>query len=117
MDDRSVVSVELPAEAVALVRFGLLGDLGEAAWEIGEAVGRAGYDQAAEWYAEPLKRQDAVRALLNAIGWENVEEPRPVRVYLDVHRRFSGSQPAQPRGGVPVRPRRRRSAHATRDRH
>ncbi len=86
VDDRSVVSVEFPAEAVALVRFGLLGELGEAAWEIGEAVGRAGYDQAAEWYAEPLKRQDAVRALLDAIGWENVEEQRPVTVYLDVHR-------------------------------
>jgi hypothetical protein len=27
-----------------------------------------------------------VRALLNAIGWENVEEQRPVTVYLDVHR-------------------------------
>ena len=86
VDDRSVVSVALPSEAVALVRLGLLGELGEAAWEISEAVGRAGYDQAAKWYAEPLKRQDAVRALLDAMGWENVEEQRPVTVYLDVHR-------------------------------
>ncbi len=86
VDDRSVVSVSLPSEAVALVRLGLLGELGETAGEISEAIGRAGYDEAAEWYAGPLKRQDAARALLNAMGWENVEEPRPVMVYLDVHR-------------------------------
>ena len=86
VDDRSVVSVALPSEAVALVRLGSLGELGDAALEISEAIGRTGYDQAAKWYAETLKRQDAVRALLNAIGWENVEEPRPVTVYLDVHR-------------------------------
>ena len=100
VDDRSVVSVALPAEAVALVRLGLLGELGETAWEISEAIGRAGYDEAAEWYAEPLKRQDAVRALLNAMGWENVEEPRPVMVYLDVHRdalvRAHAQQPRRP---------------------
>ncbi len=86
VDDRSVVSVSLPSEAVALVRLGLLGELGEVAGEISEAIGRAGYDEAAEWYAGPLKRQDAVRALLDAMGWENVEEQRPVTVYLDVHR-------------------------------
>jgi hypothetical protein len=86
VDDRSVVSVALPSEAVALVRLGSLGELGDAAGEISEAIGRAGYDQAAKWYAESLGRQDAVRALLDAIGWENVEEPRPVTVYLDVHR-------------------------------
>ena len=86
VDDRSVASVSLPSEAVALVRLGLLGELGETAGEISDAIGRAGYDEAAEWYAGPLKRQDAARALLNAMGWENVEELRPVMVYLDVHR-------------------------------
>ena len=68
VDDRSVVSVSLPSEAVALVRLGLLGELGETAGEISEAIGRAGYDEAAEWYAGPLKRQDAARALLNAMA-------------------------------------------------
>jgi hypothetical protein len=37
----------------------LLGELGDTAGEINETVGRAGYDEAAEWYAEPLRRQDA----------------------------------------------------------
>jgi hypothetical protein len=86
VDDGSVVAVTLHAKAVTLVRLGLLGELGNAAEAINEAIGREGYDKAAEWYAEQLKRQDATRALLDAMGWENVENPRPVTVYLDVHR-------------------------------
>jgi hypothetical protein len=80
------IAVTVPAKVVALVRSGLLGELGDAAGEINEAVGRAGYDEAAEWYAEPLKRQGATCALLDVVGWEKVETQRVVTVYLDVHR-------------------------------
>ncbi len=81
-----VISVTVPSKAVALVRSGLLSELGDAAGEVNEAVGLAGYDEAAERYAEPLRRMDAARALLDVMGWENVETPRVMTVYLDVHR-------------------------------
>ena len=80
------MALTISPEAGALVRFGLLGELGDTAGAINEAVGRAGYDEAAAWYTGPLKRQDAARALLDVVGWENVKKPRPVTVYLDAHR-------------------------------
>jgi hypothetical protein len=81
-----VISVAVPSKAVALVRCGLLGELQDMAGEISDAVGCAGYDEAPGRYAESLERQDAARALLDVVGWEKVENQRPVTVYLDVHR-------------------------------
>jgi hypothetical protein len=81
-----VFAVTIPAAAVALVRCGLLGELQDMAGEISDAVGSAGYDEAPERYTEPLKRQDDARALLDVVGWEKVENPRPAAVYLDIHR-------------------------------
>jgi hypothetical protein len=83
--DEGVVSVTLPAEAVALVRSGSLGELGRTAGEIKEAAIRR--DQPFRWaYREPLGRVDATRVLLDEIGWDAVEKQQPVRVYLDIHR-------------------------------
>ncbi len=84
VEEGYLVMVTIPAEAVALVRLGLLGELGDAAGNIHDAIGRKGYDERAAWYAEPLKRQDATRVLLDRVGWENVERPRLVTIYLDV---------------------------------
>lgn len=81
-----VIAVTIPSRAVALVRSGLLGELRDVAGEISDAVGSAGSDEAAERYTEPLRRQDSARALLDVVGWEKVEKPRPVAVYLDIHR-------------------------------
>jgi transcriptional regulator with XRE-family HTH domain len=86
MDDRSGIALSLSARAVALVRFGLLSELSKTAREVREALSRRGYDEDAERYVAPLGRQDAARALLEVVGWENVERSRPVTVYLDVHR-------------------------------
>ena len=86
VDDRSGIAFSLPAGAVALVRFGLLSELSKTAKEIRKALGRVGYDEDAEWYVAPLARQDAARALLAVVGWENIENAQPVRVYLDIHR-------------------------------
>jgi hypothetical protein len=86
VDDRSGIAFSLPAGAVALVRFGLLSELSKTAKEIREALGRVGYDEDAEWYVAPLAHQDAARALLEVVGWENIENAQPVRVYLDIHR-------------------------------
>jgi hypothetical protein len=83
--DEGVVLVTLPAEAVALVRSGSLGELGRAAGEIKDATVRR--DQPFRWaYREPLGRQDATRVLLDELGWDDLEKQRPVRVYLDIHR-------------------------------
>jgi hypothetical protein len=84
VEEGYLVMVTIPAQAVALVRVGLLGELGNVAGDIHDAIGRKGYDERAAWYAEPLKRQDATRALLDCVGWENVETPRLVTIYLDV---------------------------------
>lgn len=86
IDDRSGIAFSLSARAVALVRFGLQSELSKTAREVREALGRVGYDEDAERYVAPLGRQDAARALLEVVGWENVERSRPVTVYLDVHR-------------------------------
>jgi transcriptional regulator with XRE-family HTH domain len=79
-------AVTIAAEMVALVRLGSLGELGDAAKVIYETVGSAGYTEAAERYTKPRKRHKAACALLDVLGWENVENPVPVVVYLDAHR-------------------------------
>jgi hypothetical protein len=33
-----------------------------------------------------LRRQRATCALLDTMGWEDVQQPKPVMIYLDVHR-------------------------------
>jgi len=76
----------IPAETVALVRSGSFAELFVAAEEIAGAQLDAGYEEAAEWYAEPLRRLDAARALLAEVGWERVAEPVPVTIDLDTHR-------------------------------
>ncbi len=87
MDDRRGIAFPLPADAAALVRFGLLSELSKTAKEITEALGRVEYDEDAARYVAPLARQDAARALLEVVGWENVRRPPPTMiVYLDVHR-------------------------------
>jgi hypothetical protein len=75
----------IPAETVALVRSGLLGELGDTGGDISDAVALAGYDRAAERYAKPLKRLDATRALLDIVSWEVIETPAPVTIDLDTY--------------------------------
>ncbi len=83
--EEGVVSVTLSAEAVPLVRSGSLSELGRTVGEIQDATIRRG--QPFRWaYREPLGRVDATRALLDEIGWDDVEKQQPVRVYLDIHR-------------------------------
>jgi hypothetical protein len=83
--EEGVVLVTLAAEAVPLVRSGSLSELGSAAGEIEDATVRR--DQPFRWaYREPLGRVDATRALLYEIGWDDIEQQRPVRVFLDIHR-------------------------------
>jgi hypothetical protein len=78
-----LLSVTLRAEVVPLVRRGLLSDLGDAAEAIHDSIGRAGYDRAAGWYAKPLRRLDAARALLDRIGWEPPDRQKAVTLCLD----------------------------------
>jgi len=75
----------IPAETVARVRSGLYDELEDATGEVYDAIGVSGYEEAAEQYAEPFRRQDAARALLNVVGWEIIEKPIPVAIDLDAH--------------------------------
>jgi hypothetical protein len=76
----------IPAETVARVRSGLFDELQHATGEVFDAIGLKGYEEAAEQYVEPFRRQDAARALLDLVGWEIVAEPVPVAIDLDAHR-------------------------------
>lgn len=76
----------IPAETVARVRSGLFDELQHATGEVFDAIGTKGYEEAAEQYVEPFRRQDAARALLGVVGWEIIAEPVPVVIDLDTHR-------------------------------
>lgn len=76
----------IPAETVARIRSGLFDELQHATGEVFDAIGHKGYEEAAGQYVEPLRRQDAARALLDVVGWEIIAEPVPVVIDLDAHR-------------------------------
>lgn len=65
----------IPAELTKIVRSAVLTELGGAAADIEEAsIGRE-KEEHPDRFQEPLERFDALRALLNAVGWANVTVP------------------------------------------
>lgn len=76
----------IPAETVARVRSGLYDEIQDATGEVYDAIGMAGYEEAAEQYVKPFLRLDAARALLDIVGWEITEQPIPVATDLYAHR-------------------------------
>jgi hypothetical protein len=72
----------ITAELVRTLRMGLHSELGGAAQEIERASDRSGRHRHPEWYEEPLAKFDAVRALLDEIGWD--EPPKPIDIEIDL---------------------------------
>jgi hypothetical protein len=72
----------IPAELVRPLRIGLHGELGSAAQEIERVSDRYGRHWHPEWYEEPLAYFDAVRALLDEIGWG--EPPKSIEIDVDL---------------------------------
>lgn len=71
----------IPAEITQVVRSAVLTELGGAAADIEEASTTYEKEEHPDRFQEPLERFDALRALLNAIGWANVTVP----IDLDEH--------------------------------
>jgi hypothetical protein len=79
-------TLTVPAQVVTFVRSALHTELGSAAEALAGVVERRGHEDHPEWFAEPLQRHDATRALLDVIGWGNTDQTGDVRVDLCTHR-------------------------------
>lgn len=76
----------VPAAVVKHLRIGLFSDLGDAVYEIDGFCVLAGRETHPEWFTEPMRELDAVRALLDVIGWGEPSVSEPVTIDLDRHR-------------------------------
>jgi hypothetical protein len=75
----------IPAELVRTQRMGLHSELGGAAQDIERVSDRHGRHRHLEWYEEPLAKFDAVRALLDEVGWSEPSKPIDIEVELAEH--------------------------------
>jgi len=80
------VLVTVPAGVVYELRRTLHLELSRAAQDIDEVAVRMGQVTHPEWYEEPLARFDAIRALLDEIGWWSTDPPADVHFDLQTHR-------------------------------
>jgi hypothetical protein len=78
--------VTVPVEMIYELRKSPHIELSGAAQDIDAVAIRMGQVIHPEWYEEPLGRFDAIRALLDEIGWWNTDPPAEVRFDLDPHR-------------------------------
>lgn len=76
----------VPASVVKHLRIGLFSDLGDAVNEIDGFCVLAGRETHPEWFEAPMRQLDAVRALLDVIGWGEPVVAMPIAVDLDRHR-------------------------------
>jgi hypothetical protein len=76
----------VPTAVVKHLRVGLFSDLGDVANEIDGFCVMAGRETHPEWFEEPIRRFDSVRALLDRIGWGEPASAQRVAVDLDLHR-------------------------------
>lgn len=67
------MNTTIPAQIVSVVRSAVLTELGEAADQITEASIVYEKERHPENFTAPLARFDAARALLEAIGWSDVQ--------------------------------------------
>lgn len=80
------VLVTVPAGVVYELRRTLHLELSCAAQDVDEVAVRKGQVTHPEWYEEALARFDAIRALLDEIGWWNTDPPAEVPLDLRTHR-------------------------------
>jgi hypothetical protein len=79
-------NISIPADAVRILRNAVHTEIGQDAYEI-QSVSETGQGDAnPEQYAGPLKRFDAHRALLDAIGWRKPDSDEPVQIDAERHR-------------------------------
>ncbi len=76
-------TVPIPAELVELLRDGLRSQIASAAQQLAGADGLLDAKEHPERYQDPLRRMDALRALLQEIGWST--PPSDLRIDLQTH--------------------------------
>jgi hypothetical protein len=81
-----MTSITIPARIVRVLRESLHSQLGVAAEDVAQANHEGGRERP-ELYAEPVERFDRTRALLDLMGWKDVEGEGPAIVNFAVHRR------------------------------
>jgi hypothetical protein len=78
-------TMTIPAEIVGHLRCGLHSDIGPVAFEIDGVSTKADRETGPGLYDESLGRLDAIRQLLDIVGWTIAEPPVSVDVDLDRH--------------------------------
>jgi len=78
-EEPKMSTTTIPAEIMRVTRSAVLAELGDTAVEIEEASISYEREEHPETFAEPFERFDALRSLLDAIGWSN-ETPRPIDI-------------------------------------
>lgn len=78
-----MATATIPAQLVRVMRSAVLTVLGDAASDIEEASLSYDKEQHQERFAEPFARFDALRGLLDAIGWRNAERSIDVQEYRE----------------------------------
>jgi hypothetical protein len=81
-----MTTITIPARIVRVLRESLHSQLGMAAEDIGLASHEGGR-RCPHLYAEPVGRFDRTRALLDLMGWKDVEGEGPAIINFAVHRR------------------------------
>ncbi|HEX3391804.1 MAG TPA: hypothetical protein VHS55_04515 [Solirubrobacteraceae bacterium] len=77
----------VPGETARQLRKGLHIELGGAAQDLEEITLKRDQVIHTDWYEEPLRRFDAIRALLDEIGWSDIDPPaEEMCIDLDAHR-------------------------------
>jgi hypothetical protein len=74
----------IPAAAVVQLREALFSELGTVSQELDEIVVTS--ERARADWSEPVARFDRTRALLDEIGWNEVQQESDVEIDLDRHR-------------------------------
>ena len=78
--------LEVPTEMVVGMRSALHSLIQAPAEGIAEVVDMAGREEHPEWYLKHFVRLDRVLALLDVVGWCEVDQPAQVRIDLCEHR-------------------------------
>jgi hypothetical protein len=79
-------TLNVPTEMVDHLRSGVHIELGAVAQEISNASDRYRRQSHPEWFSEPFRRLDAIRALLEVAGWSTSGYGQEIEIDLDVHR-------------------------------
>jgi hypothetical protein len=78
-------TIPIPVEAVNLLRDGLRSQIAIAAQQITDADGELGTREHPERYTDPLHRIDALRAVMDEIGWHKTKPQDYLQLDLQVH--------------------------------